>query len=63
MGSMYYSDASFDKKTTYLDIKEFNDDKIVPVFGRNFSYDDENRKVIIITMQNAIDLFNSIMMI
>lgn len=59
MGSMYYSDASFDKKTTYLDIKEFNDDKIVPVFGRNFSYDDENRKVIIITMQNAIDLFNS----
>ncbi len=59
MGSMYYSDASFDKKTTYLDIKEFNDDKIVPVFGRNFSYDDENRKVIIITMQNAIDLFNT----
>ena len=59
MGSMYYSDASFDKKTTYLDIKEFNDDKIVPVFGRNFSYDDENRKVIIITMQNAIDLFNN----
>lgn len=59
MGSMYYSDASFDKKTTYVDIKEFNDDKIVPVFGRNFSYDDENRKVIIITMQNAIDLFNS----
>ena len=59
MGSMYYSDASFDKKTTYLDFKEFNDDKIVPVFGRNFSYDDENRKVIIITMQNAIDLFNN----
>ncbi|WP_290459600.1 ABC transporter permease [Romboutsia ilealis] len=59
MGSMYYSDASFDKKTTYLDIKEFSDDKIVPVFGRNFSYDDENRKVIIITMQNAIDLFNT----
>lgn len=59
MGSMYYSDASFDKKTTYVDIKEFNDDKIVPVFGRNFSYDDENRKVIIITMQNAIDLFNT----
>ena len=60
MGSMYYSDASFDKKTTYVDIKEFNwDDKIVPVFGRSFSYDDDNRKVIIITMQNAIDLFNA----
>lgn len=60
MGSMYYSDAYFDKKTTYLDIKEFNDnDKIVPVFGRKISYDDDNRKVIIITMQNAIDLFNN----
>lgn len=60
MGSMYYSDAYFDKKTTYVDIKEFNgDDKIVPVFGRSFSYDDDNRKVIIITMQNAIDLFNA----
>lgn len=60
MGSMYYSDASFDKKTTYVEIKEFkDDDKIVPIFGRKFSYDDENRKVIIITMQNAIDLFNN----
>lgn len=60
MESMYYSDAYFDKKTTYVDIKEFkDDDKILPVFGRNFSYDDENRKVIIITMQNAIDLFNN----
>ena len=48
MGSMYYSDAYFDKKTTYVDIKEFNgDDKIVPVFGRSFSYDDDNRKVIL----------------
>ena len=46
MGSMYYSDAYFDKKTTYVDIKEFNgDDKIVPVFGRSFSYDDDNRKL------------------
>ena len=34
-------------------------ERIVPVFGRSFSYDDDNRKVIIITMQNAIDLFNA----
>lgn len=55
--SIYYSDASYDKETTYVDIKEFKDDKIIPVFGRNFSYDDYNRKVIIITDKNAIDLF------
>lgn len=53
----YYSDAYFNKKSTYVDIKEFKDDKIVPVYGRSFSYDDDNRKVIIITLQNATDLF------
>ena len=58
IGSMYYGDAYINKKTTYLDIKEFKtEDKLVPVYGRNFSYDDTNRKVIIITLQNAIDLF------
>ena len=57
IGSVYYSDASYDKKTTYVDIKEFKDDKIIPIYGRNFSYDDYNRKVIIITDKNAIDLF------
>ena len=58
IGSMYYGDAYFNKKTTYVDIKEFKtEDKLVPVYGRNFSYDDTNRKVIIITLQNAIDLF------
>ena len=53
----YYSDAYFNKKSTYVDIKEFKDEKIVPVYGRSFSYDDDNRKVIIITLQNATDLF------
>ncbi|MBQ3422153.1 MAG: ABC transporter permease, partial [Romboutsia sp.] len=57
IGSVYYSDASYDKKTTYVDIKEFKNDKIIPIYGRNFSYDDYNRKVIIITDKNAIDLF------
>lgn len=61
MGNTYYADATFDKKTTYVDIKEFkaNEDKIVPVFGRGFSFDDDNRKVIIITMENATSLFNN----
>ena len=58
IGSMYYADAYFDKKTTYVEIKEFkNEDKLIPIYGRNFSYDDTDRKVIIITSQTAIDLF------
>ena len=58
IGSMYYADAYFDKKATYVEIKEFkNEDKLIPIYGRNFSYDDTDRKVIIITSQNAIDLF------
>jgi len=58
IGSMYYADAYFDKKATYVDIKEFkNEDRLIPIYGRNFSYDDTDRKVIIITLQNATDLF------
>ena len=58
IGSMYYADAYFDKRATYVEIKEFkNEDKLIPIYGRNFSYDDTDRKVIIITSQNAIDLF------
>lgn len=58
VGSMYYGDAYFNKNTTYVDIKEFkNEDKLIPIYGRSFSYDDANRKVIIITLQNALDLF------
>ena len=34
----YYSDASFDKKTTYVDIKELKkDDKVKAIYGRSFS--------------------------
>ena len=55
----YYEEAIFNKKSTYIDISELKKGvKLNPIYGRNFSFDDENRKVIIITMQNAIDLFN-----
>ena len=55
----YYEEAIFNKKSTYVDISELKKGiKLNPIYGRNFSFDDENRKVIIITMQNAIDLFN-----
>lgn len=59
MDSMYYSDASFDKKTTYVDISELKKDTIVKaIYGRNFALEDEDRKVIMITIQNATDLFS-----
>ena len=59
-GSTYYDEARFNKKSTYLDISELKEDTYLkPIYGRSFSFDDENRKVVIITMQNAIDLFNN----
>ena len=58
IGNMYYGDMIFDKKSTYLDTTEFKSDMIIkPIYGRSFSYDDENRNSIIITLQNATDLF------
>lgn len=58
MGSTYYSDAYFDKKSTYVEIATLKEDsKLNPLFGRSLSFEDENRKVIVITMQNATDLF------
>lgn len=58
--SMYSNEAVYDKKSTPVDIAELKDDtKINPIYGRNFSLDDVNRKVIIITMQNATDLFDN----
>ncbi|HSQ90082.1 ABC transporter permease [Romboutsia sp.] len=58
MGSMYSSDASFDKKTTYVDISQLKKDiKIKAISGRNFSIEDEDRKVVMIATQNATDLF------
>ena len=60
MGTMYY-DAYFDKKVTYIDVSEFKKDtKVKALYGRSFSIEDENRKVIMITMQNATDLFGDV---
>lgn len=58
-GSISYLDAKYDKKTTYINIKKFEENiKLKPIYGRNFAIEDENRKVVLITMQNATDLFN-----
>lgn len=60
MNSMFYSEAYFDKKATYVDVSPLKDDTTLnPLYGRSFSYEDENRKVIIITLQNATDLFGT----
>lgn len=58
MSSSYFSEASFDKKTTSIEVNELKKDtKVKASYGRNFSLEDNDRKVIMITMQNAIDLF------
>ncbi|WP_122640794.1 ABC transporter permease [Romboutsia sp. Marseille-P6047] len=58
--SIYSFDASFDKKTTYIDLSPLKEDSNTnTLYGRSFSLDDEDRNVIMITMQNATDLFNS----
>ncbi|WP_042274941.1 ABC transporter permease [[Clostridium] dakarense] len=58
--SIHSNEATYDKKTTYVEITELKKDtKLNPIYGRNFSLDDANRKVIIITMQNATDLFDN----
>lgn len=59
-GSYYSDEAKFDKKSTYIDVSELKENNSLrPIYGRAFSLDDVNRKVIIITMQNATDLFNN----
>ena len=58
--SIYSFDAYFDKKMTYLDISPLKEDSNnLAIYGRSFSLDDEERNVIMITMQNAIDLFGN----
>lgn len=65
MESTFYTDAYFDKKNTSVDIASFdvtqknNKEKINPIYGRNFTLDDENRKVIILTMESAMGLFEN----
>lgn len=58
--TIYSFEASFDKKLTYIDISPYKENlNIKPIYGRNFSLDDENRNVIMINSQNATELFNS----
>lgn len=60
MSSSYGFEAYVDKKSTSIDINSYKNDKKVDVrYGRNFGYDDEERKVILITMQNATELFDN----
>lgn len=60
LDSTYSSEASFDKKTTYVEVGPVKkDSKINLICGRDFSLDDEKRKVILLTQQSASEIFES----
>lgn len=60
MSGSYGFDAYVDKKSTSIEINSYKSEKKVDVmYGRNFGYDDDERKVILITMQNATELFDN----
>ncbi|MEG2786882.1 MAG: FtsX-like permease family protein [Romboutsia sp.] len=60
MSGSYGYEAFVDKKTTYIDLTAYKDDKKTEImFGRDFTYDDDERKVVLITMQNATDLYEN----
>ncbi|MGL5717498.1 MAG: ABC transporter permease [Paraclostridium sp.] len=60
MSGWYGYEAFVDKKSTYIELKAYDKEKEYEVmYGRKFGYDDEERKVILITMQNAMDLYEN----
>nr|UWI51560.1 ABC transporter permease [Clostridioides difficile] len=60
LDSTYSSEASFDKKTTYVEVGPAKkDSKINLICGRDFSLDDEKRKVILLTQQSASEIFEN----
>lgn len=60
MSDTYGFDVYMDKKSTSIQLKSYeNSDKLSILYGRTFAEEDKNRKVVIITMQNAIDLFEN----
>ena len=60
METTYYTDAYFDKKSSPVEIAPMKETlDITPTYGRKFTLDDENRKVIILTMESAMNLFEN----
>ncbi|GAA0711113.1 ABC transporter permease [Paraclostridium ghonii] len=60
MSDTYGFDVYMDKKSTSIQLKSYeNSDKLSILYGRTFAEEDNDRKVVIITMQNAIDLFEN----
>jgi len=60
-GSTFSSDASFDKKSTFIEISELKkDSKVKAMHGRNFSFEDEDRKVIMITVGILVSVFGAL---
>lgn len=60
MQANFYGEANFDKKITSIELAPNKDNLIIDtIYGRNFTLDDSNRRVIMITMQNATELFDN----
>lgn len=56
----YYTDASFDKKSTSLEVNTMKKDTEISLLaGRELGLDDDKRRVILLPLQNATDLFGN----
>lgn len=60
MGSTFSTDITFDKKNSSIEVSPVKKDSTVKaMMGRDFTLDDDNRNVVMLTMQNATDLFEN----
>lgn len=60
MGSTFSTDITFDKKNSSIEVSPVKKDSTVKaMIGRDFTLDDDNRNVVMLTMQNATDLFEN----
>lgn len=60
LSTTYGYEGFVDKKSTSIELNSYKKSKKVKIsHGRDFGYDDDERKVVLITMQNAMDLFEN----
>lgn len=59
--NFYGNEAFVNDKSTFLEIEAYDSKENYKInYGRELGYDDENRKVILITQQKAMELFKNI---
>ena len=58
--NFYGNEAFVNDKSTFLEIEAYDSKENYKInYGRELGYDDENRKVILITKQKAMELFKN----